>query len=96
MHYFIHYDDGAAHWSDYKQGWSMDYVNSEKGWNSNCGEEFCGGGIGICMSCYNTKKKVINSLCEEFSAALHPSFSAEIQSIIEKGKSIRVTKIVYV
>ncbi|CAF1427994.1 unnamed protein product, partial [Didymodactylos carnosus] len=52
--YFIHYNDGAAHWSTYAWGWDLRYLNLDKGDQTQCGK-LIGRGIAICQKCYKEK-----------------------------------------
>jgi hypothetical protein len=87
--YFIHYEDGGAHWSSYQWGWDLRYLNLEKGDPTQCGKRI-GRGIGICQNCYREKGDEIRKVCRKFEQELKENYQDAINMDIEKGKKIGI------
>jgi len=87
--YFIHYDDGAAHWSKYAWGWDLRYLNLEKGDPTQCGKRI-GRGVAICQKCYKEKGDEIRKVCREFEKELKKNHKETIDKEIAAGKKIGI------
>lgn len=87
--YFIHYDDGSAHWSTLQWGWDIRYLNLEKGDETPCGE-LLGWGVGLCKKCRNEKGNEIQKMCREFEQELKRNHQDEMDKEIAEGRKIRV------
>ncbi len=89
--YFIHYDDGSAHWSSYPWGWDLRYLNREKGNETQCGKGL-GRGTAICQKCYKEKGDEIRKVCREFERELKEHHQETIDKEIEEGKKIGIIR----
>lgn len=87
--YFMHYDDGGAHWSMYPWGWDIRYLNLEQGDKTPCGQPI-GRGVGLCKKCRAEKGDEIRKMCHEFERELKANHQARIDEDIAQGRKIRI------
>lgn len=87
--YFIHYEDGGAHWSSYAWGWDLRYLNKNDGDPTKCGKEL-GRGVAMCKKCYEEKRDEIRVVCRQFERELKENHQKAIDVDIEKGKKIGI------
>ena len=87
--YFIHFEDGYAHWSAYPWGWGLRYLNNPKGEPNQCGKEI-GWNTAICEKCYKEKGDEIHTACGQFDQELKEKHQKSIKAQIAKGKNIGV------
>jgi hypothetical protein len=85
--YYIHFHNGASHWSSYSWGWQCSSLKGEEG--------ICGsgkyGGIGICTDCKKAKSEKMNEMFEKFNQEITEKHNDESQEIIKGGRSIGIT-----
>ena len=96
VHYFIQYCNGAAHWSTYREGWQISYVNSEQGKPQKCGEDIQATLLGICRKCKESKATELQSAFDKFDKEFKENYKKEIDQTIAFGRTIGITTIRYV